>query len=212
MRKLFVGSTLIIASLALLAGGNAALACGAKSGTAKSADASSCGSKVQTADVKTAGSDGAVQASAGCCAGKMGAQAGIGSADGASCHGKMDASSASADHFLSGYLGVKGGMVNGCCPGTQASAASYHEMVKAMLDSGKVEEQRVQLESLLTILASWPAERAAQKDRFAQLTEWTIGYCKSFPERATGIRIQADPASGKSWVQVSDETGNPYAG
>jgi len=155
---------------------------------------------------------------AGAC-GAKGAGACCGSAKsigmGACCGGKSAKVSTAlpgSDFFLDSYLSVKKGLLDGSGQEAEKAVQAWKTGVKALAGSGKALESEAEMKSLVAILDAWPSNIDSQRSSFEDLSEWTIHYVKSFPERCPDAQVKTCPISGHRWVQTPEASGNPYSG
>ncbi len=127
-----------------------------------------------------------------------------------SCNSKIK--TASNDYFLSSYMDVKSGMHKGCGATIGNAVSDYKAGVVKMIKSGEAAEHEEHLKNLVQVLDAWPSDTDAQTVRFQKLSNWTIGYMETFPERCEGLEVKSCSQSGHSWVESEELTGNPYSG
>ncbi len=119
---------------------------------------------------------------------------------------------AGGDFFLASYVAVEQGLLKGCSHSTQRAVDAWREGLKDNQAGAVAAEHAEALAKLQKMLGDWPTELEQQRTSFADLSEWTIGYCELYPDRAAGTSVASCPSSGHRWVQTDGVTGNPYSG
>ncbi len=151
---------------------------------------------------------GAALAGPGC--GSKSADASCSSYSKSACSDKagVKAQAAASDYFLSSYLSVKKGMDKGCSASCTSAVTNFKAGVQEMIDSGEAVEHEKHLKNLVQVLDTWPSDADAQEASFQKLSNWTIGYMETFPERCEGAEVKTCAESGHRWVEIKDQSGD----
>ena len=227
MRK-FMALTVLLALFSLSAW-TGAQACGNKSTGNKSASAGACAGKATAAQTvsadkpieaqnvstdkaiaaQNAGAGGHCSPSADAAAMKAGCPAMPGCP--ADCTSKNMTQASNAD-FVSAYMQVQKGLVQGSGCSTNSAVSAWRAAIKEIVAGKSAPADAQSLVTLDATLAAWPSEIAQQRQAFAAVSEWMISYCQNHPELAKGTSIARCPDSGFRWVESPEIKGNPYTG